>query len=230
LPKKTGFLIAAAVVIIILLGVIFIQPAIANLGLENQGSQGIFDPFKVMIQGLEAQLRGGKIQPPEREALEKKLESVGVSATQRAEGLALRQSGKAPQRTITPLPIPPVHRLPDGIDENPVIPTTAKSLIFTNAWRKITAERNYLIYAGALRGDPAQGIVYVQNPKNFGFYVRECPSASGSLKIINEENLRLTLEASNGETFYFDARREIFVDANGNPLSGRDSATAYPVP
>lgn len=75
-----------------------------------------------------------------------------------------------------------------------------------NAWFGILGDRQVWAYAGASRSDPDQGAIYVFLflPNNT-FEQRYLTSEKhGALRILSEQNGRLTLSSTDDTTFYFD--------------------------
>lgn len=188
------------------------------------------DPYDDLIRILETQ-QAGVANPESRAILTEKLEMFSALATQRAEAVIANQ-GKFQPYFSTPIPIP-VRKMPEGIDNEPVIPTIATHLIITNAWRKYTAEKEYVLWAGSLRSDPTQGIIYYQLPDPpYGFVEYYAPPNSGVLRIVSSEDFLLKLTSESGIMFYFDVLGKTFVDQDGRPIpvptQPLPAPTAYP--
>jgi len=143
-----------------------------------------------------------------------------------------RELGTLPVINVTVSPIV-VHKLPDGIDEHPVIPMFTSQLNLTNAWRKTVGDITYLVYAGALKNDPSQGVVLMQVPGTVGFKQYYAPAKTGMLTIVGYENFTLILTSEKGTTVYFDVLGSRFVDTLDdaeNPPKGLSTATPAPYP
>jgi hypothetical protein len=82
-----------------------------------------------------------------------------------------------------------------------------------NAWAgSINGVFAYVV-AGAHQSDPDGGVVEVTRQYQNAAYVRffDTPTRSGSVRIMAESNHRLTLQSTDGTTFYFDVPSESFV-------------------
>jgi hypothetical protein len=112
----------------------------------------------------------------------------------------------------------------------PVIPPTGTSedervkysgyklgLEALNAWYGLVAGNTVTVFAGSLVGDPNQGALYL-----LFFYepyandVDEqilTPSKHGGVRVVSEQNNRLTLLSTDGTTYYFDVPSLRFVDS-----------------
>lgn len=90
--------------------------------------------------------------------------------------------------------------------QHPFVPN---EYVIQNLWRDEINEQRVSVHAGALRDDLEQGIVYV--PPASTFY--PTPIRAGSVRIVAEENYRLTLLSENGTTFYFDIPGQRFMDS-----------------
>lgn len=74
-----------------------------------------------------------------------------------------------------------------------------------NVW----ADRNFVIYAGALESDSAQGVVFIENQSGpEPLFVGEIRSSGkdGALRFVKENGALLTLEAANGTVYTFNAK------------------------
>jgi hypothetical protein len=127
----------------------------------------------------------------------------------------------------------PVHQepAPTGIQDNGGGDFPVESdFDIQNMWRGADGIR---VYAGRLRSDPTQGLVIVAGRGVIAQYPTSIKA--GSLRIIDERNLRLTLLSTHGATFYFDVPGEQFVSSLSEvvptvtPLP-KDMPTATPIP
>jgi hypothetical protein len=121
--------------------------------------------------------------------------------------LAKRTGGRT---TDSPLP----HRSAGSgtIVESGQAPFPASMYTFGNRWFEGTRDGDLVVYAGAARDDPAQGLVAVRliggavGPAT----VYRTPVRSGAVRIVGAEGNRLTLVASNGARLVFDVSSRSF--------------------
>ena len=188
------------------------------------------DPYDDILSFYRTQMESNSISEKEKEVLTKKLQPFVEMATQRADAVQRRELGTLPVINVTVSSIV-VHKLPDGIDESPVIPMFTSQLNLTNAWRKTVGDITYLVYAGALKIDPSQGVVLMQVPGTVGFKQYFAPVKMGILTIIGYENFTLILTSEKGTTVFFDVLGSRFIDALDNaedPSKGLSTVTPAP--
>jgi hypothetical protein len=80
-----------------------------------------------------------------------------------------------------------------------------------NAWFGLIDGNRISLWAGSLGWDPDQGAIHIMV---FGQRVSEkflTPTRHGGVRVVSEQNNRLTLQAADGETFYFDVPALQFV-------------------
>ncbi len=81
-----------------------------------------------------------------------------------------------------------------------------------NGWRGQINGYTARVLAGALVSNPQQGILLaswdLSEAPNAGVY--ETPRQAGAVRITAEQNYRLTLQAADGSTFYFDVPGQTF--------------------
>ncbi len=84
-----------------------------------------------------------------------------------------------------------------------------------NMWQGVINQEYMQVFAGALRKNPEQGVLFVRTNAfgggSFSWEQFDAPSPSGALRILSEQNGRLKLVAENGSTFYFDAPSHQFI-------------------
>jgi hypothetical protein len=113
----------------------------------------------------------------------------------------------ATELATTRTPVTPIY-LPTGIYDDQRVKISAALLFIDaqNAWGGFLNGYRFVLYAGALQSDPAQGVVCmvisVPVGKNFEQFVT--PSKHGALRVVSEQNNRLILIATDGTVFYFD--------------------------
>jgi hypothetical protein len=121
--------------------------------------------------------------------------------------LAERPSGRT---TASPLP----HRSAGSgtIVESGQAPFPASTYTFENRWFERTADGDLVVYAGAARDDPAQGLVAVRligaavGPAT----VYRTPARFGAIRIVGAEGNKLALVASSGARLAFDVSSRSF--------------------
>jgi WD40 repeat protein len=127
-----------------------------------------------------------------------KTNTVAVLMTSKA--IAILEATELAQ---TPVPPRTLVILSTGIyDDQPV--KVSGSLLFIdaqNAWSGITDGYHVYIFVGALQSDPDQGVVYMTSPRFEQFLT---PSKHGAVRVVSEQNDRLTLVALDETIFYFD--------------------------
>lgn len=83
-------------------------------------------------------------------------------------------------------------------------------LVIQNSWQRQFGSEWVLVVAGAGQSDPDFGVVgVVRNLTLSAIY--STPTRSGRVRITAEHNNRLTLQSTQGATFYFDVPNEEFV-------------------
>jgi hypothetical protein len=82
-----------------------------------------------------------------------------------------------------------------------------------NAWQNLVNGSWADVVAGAYANDPDQGVIFsswqIPNAAIGQFY--DTPTRAGSVRIIAEQNYRLTLEAADSTLFYWDIPSQSFV-------------------
>jgi hypothetical protein len=96
-----------------------------------------------------------------------------------------------------------------------------------------------VVLSGYVIPDREQGMVLLQKSNSIFFLRYLTPRKSGPVRIVAEHDLYLTLQAKNGDIFYFDPVGERFIDSLDAPTftptpSGRieagTPASPYPEP
>lgn len=109
---------------------------------------------------------------------------------------------------LTPGDYAPPYALKEGIFEpaEDVLPQWD----FVNYWVGHVGDQWSFVYAGVQDADPTQGgVVVVPNGSPPGYFL-PTPVAAGSVKITSAEGTTLTLLATEGTTFVFDAESESY--------------------
>lgn len=114
--------------------------------------------------------------------------------------------------TLAPAP-PTVEAIPfsTGIFEGGEGAFYSGDVTIQNYWQNIVNGETVQVFAGSLYEDPEQGLVIVLGSSPSGRYYT--PTRVGSLRIVDESGLRLTLVSTHGATFYFDIPTHQFVDS-----------------
>lgn len=84
-----------------------------------------------------------------------------------------------------------------------------------NAWQQQVNGAWAAVFAGARQDDPQQGVIFTQwemPNAPIGHFINT-PIRAGSVRIISEQNYRLTLQAADGTLFYFDVPAQTFVSS-----------------
>jgi hypothetical protein len=132
-----------------------------------------------------------------------------------------------PFDSSVPTPVP----LADGIYGGSQAPYSTEEFTSKNMWVGHASGLRILVDAGAEGhsiDDAGRGLLMVDTYSDQvpgGSYV--APSGVGPLHIVSCQGTVLTIQASTGETFYFDAESRAFTDADGNPVP-TDMPTAKP--
>lgn len=113
-----------------------------------------------------------------------------------------------------PLPsLEPPEPWPTGIIDDSEVPPRS-GLVGENRWVGRVGGEQIAVFAGASERHPRQGllIMLIQAPDyNVRFDEYLTPRASGSVRVIRADGLRLILESETGDTFTFDVENREFV-------------------
>jgi hypothetical protein len=116
----------------------------------------------------------------------------------------------------TPSPTPPRTFPPTGTSEDMYVLASGEKmgLDVQNAWFGVLDERPVSVYAGALSGVPEQGAIYifVELPSRIVNEQILTPTQHGGVRVVSEQNNRLTLVSTDGTTYYYDVPARRFVD------------------
>jgi hypothetical protein len=116
---------------------------------------------------------------------------------------------------ITRTPFPTQIPFPTGTFEGSEVQFSAQKLDLNalNAWGGYLNGNTVVIYAGSWHGDPEQGAIVILITLPYRFYDERIftPTKHGSVRVVAEQNNRLTLVAADGEVFYFDIPARLFV-------------------
>lgn len=192
------------------------------------------DQYKDILKSYEDELKSDKTSKEEKDLIKKKYDSMAQEATQWADSVKKDKPEAYKTLTITETPAPIIYRkAADGIDAHPIIPVRnvfPKDIIPINGWHKeIGNDGTLFVYAGYVKDNPSQGFVCLKEPgKTLKFKKFLAPADSGKLRIVSEDDMLLTLQNETGQTFYFDAKKESFVDQNGNVIPGDNKADSTP--
>ena len=145
------------------------------------------------------------IHPPTTPTAVGAAKTVNAIVTQK---FAVRETFQA----ITPSPTLPVTYPPTGTSENGRDIATGHLLVIDvfNGWYGIWHGKVVGVYSGASSDDPGQGeIAIVINSAPFGNF--PTPTKHGGVRVVGEEDNRLTLVSTDGTTYYFDVPARRFV-------------------
>jgi hypothetical protein len=140
-----------------------------------------------------------------------------LAATQTAAGPLATQDAirYATQMAVTPSPIPPVTYPPTGteVDIRSLSTGITVGLDPQNAWFGLINDQPVSIYAGALAWDKDQGAIFMfmQFPTRGYHELIQTPTKHGAVRVVSEQNNRLTLVSTDGTTYYFDVPARSFV-------------------
>jgi hypothetical protein len=120
----------------------------------------------------------------------------------------------ATEAARTPIPYTPTF-LPTGVYEDEPVKHSGNMLGLDtqNGWSGFVDGYHFFIYAGALLSDSEQGAIVMVTTMPSGTSIEQfVPSTEhGALRVVSEQNNRLTLIASDGTVFYFDLPTRQFV-------------------
>jgi hypothetical protein len=140
-----------------------------------------------------------------------------LAATQTAAGPLATQDAimYATQMAITPSPTPPITYPPTGtyVDFRTLSSGAQNGLDPQNGWFGLFNEQPVNIFAGALVGDKDQGAIFIfmELPKRGYLELILTPTKHGGVRVVSEQNNRLTLVSTDGTTYYFDLPARRFV-------------------
>lgn len=158
-------------------------------------------PEEREIAELRKELENKDLSDQMRKSLEEKLEIAERVATQRVSG---RPASKDPDKMPTLIPVtdpPPPTGIIDKIPEL----FYSRGVKIVNLWQDYVNDELIQVAAGALTNDPSQGIVIVRNlTTQIGDKYYEIPNNTGTVYVEAAIGNRLTLETSQGETYFFD--------------------------
>ncbi len=125
-------------------------------------------------------------------------------------------------RPFTPIPVPAyssVVTAPGTITDQAQPPFSSTDYDVNNSWSN-TSNGNYVsVYAGNIGGNASQGVVVVDTgpvgtvPGATGFSEKVYPTSTrdGSLTMVSSSGWTITLEATDGATYYFNAQTDAYV-------------------
>jgi hypothetical protein len=106
---------------------------------------------------------------------------------------------------------------PTGIYDNQYVKAYLSKYGFDveNAWFGLVNSNHVSVFAGAPHDNPAQGTlrVYLDLPEGLHEQDYPTPISAGTVRVVAEQNNRLTLISTDGTTFYFDVPGLQFVDS-----------------
>jgi hypothetical protein len=124
------------------------------------------------------------------------------------------------EMTTSPIPtgIPPAEKIFDA--QGPTQKAMrGLGLMVQNVWAGTVNGRDVAVYAGALTAQPDEGGILVwDDDQHGGRQLFRVPGKHGVVKILAENNLRITLASADNAIFYFDVLGLEFVDVLGQPV------------
>jgi hypothetical protein len=149
--------------------------------------------------------------------------------------LTLKASLHATHLATTPSPTPLVTFFPTGTEESMYVKPSGEKLGLDaqNAWNGLVDGIKVRIYAGALLWDLDQGALYlfVENPESWVSELILTPTKHGGIKVVSEQNNRLTMVSTDGTTYYLDVPARLFVNSLTEIVpSATPPATRTPFP
>jgi hypothetical protein len=147
------------------------------------------------------------IYPPTSPTVVGAAMTVNAIVTQK---IAVRETFQA----ITPSPTLPIIYPPTGTSEDPRDIATGHllGLNVLNGWNGILDGKAVGVYSGASSFDPEQGLIaIVINSAPFGNF--PTPTKHGGVRVVSEQDNRLTLVSTDGTTYYFDVPAMSYVSS-----------------
>jgi len=131
--------------------------------------------------------------------------------------ITLKAIGEATYLATTRTPFDTQVPFPTGTFEGSEVKFSGEKLILDalNAWGGYLNGNTVVIYAGSLLDHPEQGAIAILITlpyRNFSEKVLT-PTKHGGVRVVAEQNNRLTLVANDGTIFYFDVPARQFVDS-----------------
>jgi hypothetical protein len=133
---------------------------------------------------------------------------------------------------------PPVYNTPKptGTRESDIYQWASGKLLgldTQNVWVGLVDGNEADVTAGALLDDPEQGAIYlvVSIPRGGVMEQILTPTKHGAVRVVSEQNNRLTLVSTDGTTYYFDVPARRFVNSLTEVVpSATPPATETPLP
>jgi hypothetical protein len=103
------------------------------------------------------------------------------------------------------------------------------NIVVINAWRGIVDGEPVSFYAGSYGGRPTDGVVCLRSPHIpplEGIFCIPSPTQHGGLRVVAEQDNRLTLVSTDGTIYYFDLPALLFVPS----LEGTYPTATLPPP
>ncbi len=183
----------------------------------------------------QAGTNSGNLDPGKQDVLDR-LQATRDAAIQFAE----EHPGEIPTRNPTTMPTIQPTSWSVGIVDSGQAPISGMGYAGVNSWSWDLDGDHVVVYAGAEGAEtrnPGRGVLIVlvsamdlsSVPEKSGSYL--APLGVGSLHIMSFQGSILTVHATTGEAFYFDAESRAFTDASGNPVAtGTPTPTPIPTP
>jgi hypothetical protein len=163
------------------------------------------------------QAQVGPAQQHQRDAkTDQALQEAQAIAIAQTEPRPPKDASKPPRRTTGPVEPAQLPRQGAGagtIVESGLAPLPGALYTIENRWFERRAGGELIVYAGARRQDPAQGLVVVRPSRAdlgpAGVYLTQ--TRAGSVRVVRAVGERLQLQAATGATFTFDLPGRRFV-------------------
>lgn len=148
--------------------------------------------------------------PIDKRLLEQQIEQTRIAALIGTLPPAGAKEGP-PTPIASEAPPWPLGIVEDG--ESPFL----RSFTFTNRWQGVVDNQRMIAYAGYTKSDPLQGVVLIWESafdlSNSFDTVHFSPVKDGALRIVAEDDLRLTLKTQNDQFLYFDIPSRQYIDS-----------------
>ena len=191
--QSIGALFIGLVVVIVII--------IASISTLDQFSQNKALP--IQSTGLQTAIMGNTLTP-----IMSGTQTVSYLITQKAIVLAT-------ELRITRTPFATQIPQITGTSEDVRVKVTGKllGLDVLNGWSGLVDGNEIVVYAGSLLDDPEQGAIGITMRLPYRFLKEAVltPARHGGVRVVAEQNNRLTLQSVDGETFYFDVPSRRFV-------------------
>jgi hypothetical protein len=158
------------------------------------------------IDSLRKMLSDPKLDAQSRNSIEIKIKMAEDAASQRAKIADIIKKAN-----VTEIPTPPPGGdtiFPKGIFEGDAGTFKPDEVVIQNRWQGVLENGYIIAFAGSLSDNIQQGVVVVRKTsldrRTTRYEKFMAPGQTGSLKILGEQKLRLTLQTSSGAALIFN--------------------------